>query len=154
MKRMVTMQLLAVFGLAVSASAALATGHGGPCCPPGCEHVCRPEIATRKVPKVFYDCKCEPFCLPKCVCGFGKGCHKGCDPCCAPCPVPCPECEKPRVKKLLIKYIKEVDECYVKCTPELVPCCPPCYGAPVSVVPAPAGKPAGELLPPPKVEGK
>lgn len=101
------------------------------CCEP--PKVCVRVPDKKKETKVTYGCKSEDFCLPRCPHLFAALFHK--KGCCDQ----CLDCEKPRKKNLLIKYIRE-EECDVlKCKPVAAPCEPACS--------APRVAPKGEVAP-------
>lgn len=123
-------------------------------CPPGCKfveeivhkevvrHVCKYVPDVKKVRKTVYECKEEPYCLPKCSCGsfslFGYrvscwGCgHSAANP-------ECDQCEPVRMRRVLVKreVVQECPtyKCVVETVREVVPVkvyrAVPCNSAPV-----------------------
>lgn len=120
-------------------------------CPPGWKlvedivyqevvrRVCKYVPDVKKVRKTVYECKQEPFCLPKCGhCGLLGGHKAGCGPC-----APCDRCEPLCVRHILVKreVVTECPtyKCVVETVKDVVPVkvyrAVPCEPAPVTPPP-------------------
>lgn len=114
---------------------------------------CKVVPDVKKKTKVVYDCRCEPFCLPRLSCQ-GKHCAQcgSCDGCCK-CESP-PACGKVRNKTILMKKTITTECPSWKCVVEKV-----CERVPYKVyrmVPCDAGSaPPAPCLPPgPALSGR
>jgi hypothetical protein len=112
-------------GAKAPAPTGVAPSKGDPGCPPCQVKMCVPETSKSKTARVYYECECKEYCLPKCPfpCFFRKKC--GCDDC----KPGCPRCDKPRVRNVLIKKLATEETESVRCvlkTVEAPPCAPDC----------------------------